>query len=118
MALNNFAAAVVLGPILLGLFYPRVKRWGLLWTDIMEEEDVAKGFAINLGAILMTVGSLGGLVVGILVAVGAAGQQIYGFAGDSGQVSVWLAVLPFLLLVLVSSFMLSGREQFTAEEEL
>jgi len=118
ITVNNFAAAVVLGPILLGLFYPRVKRWGLLWTDIMDEEDVAKGFAINLGAILMTVGSLGGLVVGILVAIGAAGQQLYGFAGDSGQVSVWLAVLPFLVLILVSSFMLSGREQFTAEEEL
>jgi len=118
ITVNNFAAAVVLGPILLGLFYPRVKRWGLLWTDIMDVEDVAKGFSINLGAILMTVGSLGGLIVGILVAVGAAGQQIYGFAGDSGQVSVWLAVLPFLVLLLVSSFMLSGREQFTAEEEL
>lgn len=57
-----------------GLFYTRVKRWGLLWTDIMDVEDVAKGFAINLGSILMAVGSLGGLVVGNLVAVGAAGQ--------------------------------------------
>jgi len=33
---NNFAASVVLGPILLALLYPRVKRWGLLWTDIMD----------------------------------------------------------------------------------
>ena len=84
----------------------------------MDEEDVAKGFAVNLGSILMTVGALGGLIVGILVAVGAAGQQVYGFAGSSGQLAVWLAVLPFLILVLIASFMLSGREQFTAEEEL
>ena len=41
----------------------------------------------------MTVGALGGLIVGILVAVGIAGQQVYGFSGDSGQVAVWLAVL-------------------------
>ncbi len=117
ITVNNFAAGVVLGPILLGLFYSRVKRWGLLWTDIMDEEDVAKGFAINLGSILMIVGSLGGLIVGILVAIGVADQQLYAFAGNSGQMSVWLAVLPFLLMILVASFMLSGREQFTVEED-
>jgi len=118
ITINNFAAAIVLGPILLGLFAPRVKRWGLLWTDVMDEEDVAKGFAVNLGSIVMTVGALGGLIVGILVAVGAAGQQVYGFAGDSGQAAVWAAVLPFLIALVVGSLMLSGREQFTAEEEL
>jgi energy-coupling factor transport system substrate-specific component len=115
ITVNNFAAGVVLGPILLSLFYPRVKRWNLLWTDIMEKGDVAKGFAINLGSILMTVGGLGGLVVGILVAVGAAGQQVYGFTGESGQVAVWLAVLPFLILIVIASFMLSGQEQFVEE---
>jgi energy-coupling factor transport system substrate-specific component len=115
ITVNNFAAGVVLGPILLSLFYPRVKRWNLLWTDIMEKGDVAKGFAINLGSILMTVGGFGGLLVGILVAVGAAGQQVYGFTGESGQVAVWLAVLPFLLLIVIASFMLSGQEQFVEE---
>ena len=115
ITVNNFAAAVVLGPILIALLYQRVKNWGLFWTDVMDKEDVGKGFATNLGSILMIVGSLGGLIVGILVATGAAGQQLYGFAGESGQTAVWLAVLPFILLVLISSFMLSGREQFTEE---
>lgn len=113
ITVNNFAAAVVLGPILLSLFYPRIKRWNLLWTDIMNKEDVSKGFAINLGSILMIVGSLGGLIIGILVAIGVAGQELYGFAGLSGQVAVWAAVLPFVILILIASFMLSGREQFT-----
>ncbi len=116
ITVNNFAAAVVVGPILIALLYQRVKSWGLFWTDVMDKEDVSKGFAINLGAILMLVGTLGGLIVGILVATGAAGQQLYGFTGDSGQTAVWLAVLPFILVVLVASFMLSGREQFTEEE--
>lgn len=113
ITVNNFAAAVVLGPILLSLFYPRIKRWNLLWTDIMDKEDVSKGFAINLGSILMIVGSLGGLIIGILVAIGVAGQELYGFAGLSGQVEVWAAVLPFIILILIASFILSGREQFT-----
>lgn len=115
ITVNGFGAAVVLGPILLSLFYPRVKRWNLIWTDIMDKEDVSKGFAVNLGSTLMTIGALGGLIVGILVAVGAAGQQVYGFAGESGQVAVWAVVLPFILLIVVASFMLSGQEQFVEE---
>lgn len=117
ITVNNFAAAFILGPILLVLLYPRVKRWGLIWTDIMKPEDVAKGFAKTLGSILMIVGSLGGLIVGLLVAVGAAGQTIYGFTGTQGSAAVWIAVLPFLILIVIASFMLSGREQFVEEEE-
>ncbi len=116
ITVNNFAAAFILGPILVTLLYPRVKRWGLVWTDIMDKEDVARGFATNLGSLLMIIGSLGGLIVGILVAIGAAGQQLYGFAGESGQVAVWLGVLPFLVLIIIASFMLSGQEQFVEEE--
>lgn len=115
ITINNFAAACVLGPILLALLYPRVKRWGLIWTDIMKVEDVAPGAGKNLGAILMIVGALGGLIVGILVAVGAAGQAVYGFTGLQGQSAVWLSVLPFLILILVASYMLSGREQFVED---
>lgn len=115
ITVNNFAAAFILGPILLVLLYPRVKRWGLIWTDIMKQEDVSAGTARNLGTILMIIGALGGLIVGILVASGAAGQALYGFTGNMGQVGVWLSVLPFLLLIVVASFMLSGREQFTED---
>ncbi len=121
ITVNNFAAAFILGPILLVLLYPRVKRWGLIWTDIMNKEDVGKAYGKTLGSILMIIGSLGGLIVGILVAVGAAGQELYGFAGQQGQAAVWLSVLPFLLMILIASLMLSGREQFVEvmeEEEI
>ncbi len=117
ITVNNFAASVVLGPILLVLLYPRVKRWGLVWTDIMKKEEVAKGFSKTLGSVLMIVGALGGLIVGVLVAIGVAGQQLYGFTGEQGQVAVWLSVLPFLLLMVLAGFMLSGQEQFTEELE-
>jgi energy-coupling factor transport system substrate-specific component len=117
ITLNNFLAACILGPILLALFYPRVKRWNLIWTDIMNKEDVAKGFSINLGSILMIVGSIGGVIVGVLVAIGATGQTLFGFTGKMGGVAVWLAVLPFLILIVIASFMLSGQEQFVAEAD-
>jgi len=117
ITVNNFAASVVLGPILLVLLYPRVKRWGLVWTDIMKKEDVAKGFGKNIGSVLMIIGSIGGLVVGVLVAIGVAGQTLYGFTGEQSQLAVWLSVLPFLVIILIASFMLSGREQFVEEAE-
>jgi hypothetical protein len=70
----------------------------------------------SLGSTLMLIGSLGGLILGILVATGAAGQAIYAFkAGSKGAIAVWLTVLPFLVVILVASFMLSGQEQFTEE---
>lgn len=37
---NNAIAAVVLGPPLLYLTYPRIKRMGLLYTDVMRSEDL------------------------------------------------------------------------------
>ncbi len=115
ITINNFAAAVVLGPILLVLLYPRVKRWGLIWTDIMKKEDVAPGKAKGLGTILMIVGSLGGLIVGILVATGVAGQALYGFTGNQGTAAVLSSILPFLIIIVFASFMLSGQEQFVED---
>lgn len=112
ITLNNFLAACVLGPILLVLLYPRVKRWGLIWTDIMDKADVSAGMNRSLGAILMVVGALGGLIVGLAVATGVAGEPLGKFTPGSGNLSVWLAVLPFLIILVVASFMLSGQEQF------
>ncbi len=117
ITVNNAIAELVLGPPLLLLLYPRVKKWGLIWTDIMEKEDVSPGFAKNIGAILMIVGAIGGLVVGLGVSTGLYGQQLFQFgAGTTAQAGVWLSVLPFLILIAVASFMLSGREQFVEEE--
>jgi hypothetical protein len=42
---------------------------------------------------------------------------LYGFTGDQGQTAVWLSVLPFLVLIIIASFMLSGQEQFVEEDE-
>ncbi len=118
ITLNNAIVELVVGPPLLLLLYPRVKRWGLIWTDIMPVEDVAVGFARQLGSILMIVGALGGLIVGIGISTGLYGQQLFQFgAGTKGQVGVWLSVLPFLIVMAVASVMLSGREQFVEEED-
>ena len=105
---NNAIMAGVLGPVLLLALYPRVKRWGLLWTEIMEPEEVSASRLQRTGAIPVWIGGLGGALVGLLLGLGAQAPQNLG---------VGLAVIPFLILVLVGSFMLGGREQVEAVEE-
>jgi len=117
ISVNNFLAELVLGPPLLLLLYPPIKRWGLIWTDIMEPEDVPASRTLRLGGILMIVGAIGGWIIGVLASMGLAGQQMFGFAGNKGSVGVTVIVLIFIVLMFVAAFMLGGREQFSEEEE-
>jgi energy-coupling factor transport system substrate-specific component len=105
---NNAIMAGVLGPILLLALYPRVKRWGLLWTEIIEPEDASASRLQRTGAILVWVGAVGAVVVGLIL--GLAQQA-------PGGLSIGLGLIPFLLLILVGSFMLGVREQVEAVEE-
>ena len=105
---NNAIMAGVLGPILLLALYPRVKRWGLLWTEIMEPEEVSSSTLQRTGAILVWVGAIGAVVVGLILGLS---QQA------PGNLGVGLGLIPFLLLILVGSFMLGVREQVEAVEE-
>jgi energy-coupling factor transport system substrate-specific component len=111
---NNAIMAGVLGPILLLALYPRVKRWGLLWTEIMEPEEVSFSRLKRTGAILVGVGAIGAGVVGLILSP----PPLMGFAkGTPGTLGVSLGLIPFLIAVLVGSFMLGGREVVEAVHE-
>ncbi|NIQ07118.1 MAG: QueT transporter family protein [Candidatus Korarchaeota archaeon] len=68
---NNAIAGWILGPILMALFYDRVEKLGLRWTDIMPgfkfiaEE---RGFRVTVGYILLWIG----FVVGNFLTMGVA----------------------------------------------
>ena len=106
---NNAIMGGVLGPILLLALYPRVKRWGLLWTEIMEPEEVSSSRLQRTGAILVWVGAIGAVVVGLIIGLSEQAP---------GGLGIGLGLIPFLLLVLAGSFMLGGREQVEAAEEM
>ena len=106
---NNAIMAGVLGPLLLLALYPRVKRWGLLWTEIMEPEEVSASRFGVVGNVLVWVGGIGGAVVGLVLSLTGASPMGAG---------VGLALIPFLVVILVGAFMLGGREQVEAAEEL
>jgi len=105
---NNAVMGGVLGPILLLALYPRVKRWGLLWTEIVEPEDASSSRLQRTGAVLVWVGAIGAVVVGLILGLG---QQA------PGNLGVGLGLIPFLLVILVGSLMLGVREQVESVEE-
>jgi energy-coupling factor transport system substrate-specific component len=109
ISINNAIVGVILGPILLLALYPRVKRWGLLWTEIMEPDEVPASRLQTVGNVLMWVGGIGALVVGLLLGSAAGGAP--------GGLGVGLGLIPFLIAIVVASFLLGGREQVEAAEE-
>jgi len=119
ITVNNAIVGLVLGPVLLLVLYPRVKRWGLLWTEIMLPDEVPAARAARLGNILVWVGGLGGLIVGLVLGLGLYDQGIAaaGFATGAAGLTLGLILLPFLALIVVGSMMLGGREQVEAAEE-
>jgi energy-coupling factor transport system substrate-specific component len=106
---NNAIMAGVLGPLLLLALYPRVKRWGLLWTEIMEPEEVSASRLKGIGNILVWVGGIGGAVVGLILSLTGASPMGAG---------VGLALIPFLIAIVVGALMLGGREQVEAAQEM
>lgn len=70
ISLNNSIPAVVLGIPLLRVLYPRIKKWDLLWSDIVTEQEWQTHNALSrLGAVLMIVGIVGGLAAGLASAL-------------------------------------------------
>ncbi|MFB3818611.1 MAG: QueT transporter family protein [Candidatus Methylomirabilales bacterium] len=97
ITLNNFLAAALIGPFLLWLMYPRAKRWDILWTEIMESEEISRPAHAWIGVSLMWVGGIAALVVGVLVSTGL-------YAGTTG-VGVVAGISPFLALFLLGALL-------------
>ncbi len=119
ITVNNAIAGLVLGPVVLLVLYPRVKRWGLLWTEIMRPDEVAAGRGGPLGNVLVWVGGIGALVVGLALGLGLYDQGLAasGFATGAAGLTLGLILIPFLILIVAGSLMLGGREQVEAAEE-
>ena len=105
IAVNNLVVTLLLGPVLLWLLYPRVARWGLLWTEIVPPGDRSRGTAPRLGALLIGLGALGALVSGLALSTGLYGAPLLAFGGGTVGTGVVWGVLPFLLLFLAGCFL-------------
>lgn len=83
ITINNTLAAVVLGPPLLYLTYPRIKQMGLLYPLVMREDEykTATGSTNNLGAYGIVAVALVWLVLGIAISIGVEGVQFLAAPG-------------------------------------
>ncbi|MDI9370785.1 MAG: QueT transporter family protein [Synergistaceae bacterium] len=109
ISLNNSLPSVVLGiPLVMGI-YPRIKKWDLLWTDIMDPEDVpVPGGRTSLGSFLMTICIVAGLFGGFIAAFKAGQGFLYEGFGTGGDVgSAWVIAIGGLgsIGLVLSSFL-------------
>ena len=102
IVINNLAASAILGPILLPVLYPAVKRMGLLYTDVMEEDDLSRPRA--WAGVLMIIILVVGLVAGNWIAIGGYNLSALGAGfGQTvvGQAGLGLSLAPIILLILI-----------------
>ena len=115
IAFNNILVPGVVGWILLRLLYRRVKRMGLIWTDVMPRDEIGTGRGA-LGAATLVVGAVGGWTVGMITSAGAGGRLgIPGFGQPGGDPTVVSAVAPFIGLLLLSLLLCRARPELFGE---
>jgi energy-coupling factor transport system substrate-specific component len=90
---NNAIITLILGPFLLTLLEPRVSRWDLSWTELMDPEDRAPGTAPRLGLALAWLGAGGGFLLGLGLGLGVINA--------AGWPSLVVVLAPFVALLLL-----------------
>lgn len=112
IAINNILLPAVLGSVLIRLLFDRVKRWGLVWYDVMDAQDIASGTTGGMAAWLMTGASLIGWVVSMAISLGMGGKIFMpGFSqfNGGGATSVIWAGTPFVLAMLAALYLGRAR---------
>ncbi|HEX2947777.1 MAG TPA: QueT transporter family protein [Clostridia bacterium] len=107
ITLNNSVITLLLGPIILPILYRLAKKNKLLWTDIMSRKDISKPSDGRIHPLLVTTGSVGGLVIGLAAGYLVSGQSLLGHqlvTAGSGNLITALIILPFLTLIFYGSF--------------
>ena len=77
IAINNSAPIVLLSLPVMLVLYPRIMRWGLLWTEIIGPEGVRVSTQKSrVGSVITLLGIVGGFVGGLYVAIGLGGNPL------------------------------------------
>jgi energy-coupling factor transport system substrate-specific component len=91
--INNALVTLILGPFLLRLLAPRVRRWDLEWRELMDPEDRVPGPAPHLGLILAWLGSSAGFLGGLALS--------FNLLPWPGLPSLTLLLLPCLVILVI-----------------
>jgi len=116
ITINNAAAAIILGPLVLPLLYARARRWGLLYEDLMPARDCREGPLAPLGAALVLVGSLGGSPVAIQMFLATKIEGWTPILPESFPL-VWVGTV-CALMIIVGSALFARAPSRDAEEPI
>jgi len=98
---NNLVVAVVLGPFLLGVLYPRVRRARLLYRDLLGPRPARPAWRTGAGVALVVLGTLAAFTAGELIASGRWLAPWAPVRTATGAFEVGLGLLPLLGVVVV-----------------
>ncbi|MDI6704218.1 MAG: QueT transporter family protein [bacterium] len=107
--LNNFILSAILGPLLLIPLYPRVKRWGFLYQEIMEEGKLSCSRFHTIGILLLVIGIIYGFVVGNIISFGIHKSPLLTKTiGDmfGKHTGLGLEMLPAMILIIIGTSLL------------
>jgi energy-coupling factor transport system substrate-specific component len=97
ITLNNAVACLILVNVLIVLVEPRIEKWRLLYTDILDAESISRGRLRGLGAALVVAAPLVGLALGLVLARGH---------GAAGGVSIGAGLAPIVGALLFGCLLL------------
>ena len=105
--INNILISVILSPILLFALYHRVEKWGLIYSEIMQEGDISKGRFRKIGSIIVSFGAISGMVYGNLIALHILNQPLFGFSQSfGGQFEIGIGLIPPIVLMILGLLLL------------
>jgi energy-coupling factor transport system substrate-specific component len=94
--LNNLVVAVTLGPLLLAVLYPRVRKARLLYRDLLGPRPPLPRWRAGLGVALTAAGTVGTFVAGELIASGRWLAPWAAHRTATGAFEVGVGLLPLL----------------------
>lgn len=71
ITLNNGVIGTIIAALLLPLLYPRAWKWGLVYTDILDERDYRRTRLASAGAIVTWIGCVAGALLALALFVAA-----------------------------------------------
>lgn len=99
---NNFVVAVVLSPLLLFAIYPRVKRGGLRFLDILPAARPTRSRRRWLGVAIVILAVPLGFALGNLISTEHVILPVVGaIAGGTGALQIGVGLLPVILLLVL-----------------
>src|SRR5262245_6796767 len=97
---NNLVVALVLGPFLLTVLYPRIRRARLLYRDLLGPRPPLPRWRAALGVALVVAGTGGGFAAGELIASGRWLAPWAAHRTGTGAFEVGLGLVPFLAVAV------------------